>query len=614
MDSLEGILLSPPDRNQILGRAVWKPRYVVVGRRTVLYKDQPAQHLSQAASARASTSGPKSLARVPTEEYCISVFKSKDDLEPLQQWSINAIIDCQVQMLAHRKQGPVLPTLVLTLADRDRKRRSSRAAGLMSGKDCSSTSLWFRAAPEYPWPSIHDWARFITSRKGPVTPITPTSPDLANAATRQDTSDGFPQFEGYASRGDGRVLQHKASTATYSTGTRERPKTFSSASPSLRSKRSDISSPSTTSNYPIQHMGYPIPGQAISTNFPTDLPSPRTEYHGEFIEGWTSAQGRSSTVSSPIHGRDSISSQAVPSSIADSSSPPAPRETILDRAFQMRYIPGSENETPGEDKLSSLARFEALMREADEKRRRRETASQVQNQKLRSAFDRDDSSDSPGVGDDQDSDSDDANFVHEYHEPQSPSLIPPTTQRALDFITNRHEPFSPQSSHRLPFPKPIQSMRADSFPLRTRAPPPRPHTAHAKSRPNGVPRSNSTPQAVSAVSQFETPSAMGKTLNEPTRPSLEKRQSSSSTKRLSFTDFTKRLSSTSSLLLVQTNTSGGSNRVNGEPDAQPNISSRPSMNPRSAGAPPRERDRDSHDKKCGWRGSVGVVGTDGGFV
>jgi hypothetical protein len=55
-----------------------------------------------------------------------------------------------------------------------------------------------------------------------------------------------------------------------------------------------------------------------------------------------------------------------------SSSPPGPRETILDRAFQMRCIPGSDREVPGEEKLSSLARFDALMREADEKRKKRE--------------------------------------------------------------------------------------------------------------------------------------------------------------------------------------------------------------------------------------------------
>ncbi|KAM0204370.1 hypothetical protein ACHAPI_000123 [Fusarium lateritium] len=196
-------------------------------------------------------------------------------------------------------------------------------------------------------------------------------------------------------------------------------------------------------------MNFPIPGQHYTTVLPTDLPSPvntTSDYRGEFIEGWTSAQGRASTMSSPIRGRGSISSQPPHPSIAgiESSSPPGPRETILDRAFQMRCIPGSEKEVPGEEKLSSLARFEALMREADDKIKLREEAERAQQLAMRSAFE---ASESSSEDDDSDSDDSDEGAYGRVPDRRGPALIPPTTQRALQFIADRGDPapLSPSS-------------------------------------------------------------------------------------------------------------------------------------------------------------------------
>ncbi|KAM0411982.1 hypothetical protein ACHAPD_010205 [Fusarium lateritium] len=271
----------------------------------------------------------------------------------------------------------------------------------------------------------------------------------------RDTSEYFsrPSSGNRSGRSDLRSLQHKSSTTTQSTATtttttRERPLTISSESPSLRSKRSDVSSPS-SNNFPIQQMNFPIPGQHYTTVLPTDLPSPINttgDYQGEFIEGWTSAQGRSSTMSSPIRGRSSIGSQPPHPSIAtvESSSPPGPRETILDRAFQMRCIPGSEREVPGEENLSSLARFDALMREADDKIKQREKAERAQQMAMRSAFE---ASESSSDEDDSDSDDSDEDAYGGLPDRRGPALIPSTTQRALQFIADRGGPRTNSTPH-----------------------------------------------------------------------------------------------------------------------------------------------------------------------
>ncbi|KAM0435213.1 hypothetical protein ACHAPT_003303 [Fusarium lateritium] len=613
MENLEGMLMVPPDRGQILGRAVWKPRYVVVGKRNAGPGHPGSPSYSQLVSnSRNNSLGNKSLSKLPTEECCIFVYKHKDDTEPSQQWPINSITDCQVQQIAHRKQGPVLPTLVISIADKEKKRRSSRAAGLISsGKESSATTLWFRTPTDDHHLSLHEWARFILARKSPLSPESPMSPQFSNpfASRPRDTSDYFsrPTSGNQSGRADTRGLQHKSSSNTHSTTTRDRPLTFSSESPSLRSKRSDVSSPS-SSNYPIQQMNFPIPGQHYTTVLPTDLPSPVNtagDYQGEFIEGWTSAQGRSSTMSSPIRGRSSIGSQPPhPSTAAtDSSSPPGPRETILDRAFQMRCIPGSEREVPGEEKLSSLARFDALMREADEKRKQREEAERAQQMAMRSAFEASDSS-----SEEQDSDSDDLDedAYGGVPERRGPALIPPTTQRALQFITGRHEPPPPSPSGRPPVTR-------TQIP---QSPPMRPHTAHAKSRPNPSQRTNSTPQLTPGMANLEISTGTPTKISDDgmIRPNADKRLSTSSTatKRLSFTEFTKRLSSTSSLLVVQTNASGGSSRGSSEIDVQPSSLPRGTLNPRGTGPPPRDRDTDSG--RCRWRNSVGVIGKDGTFI
>ncbi|KAK1599412.1 uncharacterized protein LY79DRAFT_504838, partial [Colletotrichum navitas] len=612
METCEGLLLIPPDRGQILGRAIWKPRYVVVGPRNVQREALTNPTGPQTTGINRNGVPPKIQPKIPAnDDYYITIFKPKDDWEASYQYSVSSVVDCQVQMLAHRKQGPVLPTLVITINDKEKKRRSSRAAGLISSKESSATTLWFRTPPDDHHISLHDWARFILSRKLPMSPESPASPSFTNPFTQQRSRDVdyFPRPPS-GNPNSRTTLQHKNSVQTYSS--RDRPTTYSSDSPSLRSKASDVSSP-TSGNHPA-HMGFAMPDpNKYTTVLPSDIPSPvatMSDYQrSELIEGWTVAQGRSSTVSSPIRGRGSVSSGgAQPFPGADSSSPPNQRETILDRAFQLRCIPGSERETPGEEKLTSLARFDALMREADQKMRQQAKEAHAEKMAMLSAFDEDDDSseDETEEDDEDDDDEDHEEYAHEADaNGNRQTLIPPNAQRALEFLASRQDDaMSPRSAV-------MRSSPANfSVPLQA---PARPHTAHSKMRSSVTQRTTSQTQSM-GQERLDVPiSSSGKTSEDANfRASGGKRASGSSAKRLSFTEFTKRLSSTSSLLLVQTNTSGGSSRRSSEYDLSPSLAPKGALNARGVPPKPHDVEREEQERHYGWRNSVGFI--EGGLI
>ncbi|KAK0635742.1 hypothetical protein B0T17DRAFT_55099 [Bombardia bombarda] len=673
---MEGILCIPPERGTILGRAVWKPRYVVVGG---AQRDQQAQAqstLSRIQTSRSSTF--RGLLRASPDAIFLSIYKSKEDWEPIQQHAIGTITDCRVQMLSHRKQGPVLPTLVINVVpdpatDKLRKRRSSRTAGLTATKETAPTTMWFRPGDEEH--SLQDWARFIQQfiqpnvpDTGPISPLTPASPTFTNPFAPRSREPSDMQHRPSSGNPNLRPAFYSKNSGQ-TQASRERPMTYSE-SQSLRSKPSDLSSYASSMN--PSHMGF----QNYTTMYPADLPSPAAtigEYQGEFIEGWTSAQGRASTLGSPVRGRDSIGSQ-IPPPIQQSmepGSPLLPRESILDRAFQLRCIPGSEREVPGEEKLSSLARFDALMREADETRRRREAAearvlattrseamaaAAADHAALKSGWDLDDESDSDLDSGEPSFDERDENSESEGG-PESRFAIPPTTGRALGYIAGRQEavegPQQPSRarSHSARYPQGSQqealalSHSGSSHSMR-------PQTGYKnRNRPGFAQRTYSQPHlggmmaSLTSATRHTQPSSstiMEVPANSTERSSedgapaaetaqaaprlhrslTESRVSTSSTKRLSFTEFTKRLSSTSSLLLVQSNASGSSTRgTNSDNDAQHHHH----LNPR---APPSQqqqqslpqpgggdRDQEYWEKRCGWRGSVGVFGSaEGGFL
>lgn len=592
---------------------------------------------------------------------------AQDDREPISQYAANTIAQCQVQMVAHRKQGPVLPTLIITIApdpatDKLRKRRSSRAAGLVaSSKESGPLTLWFRAEEiNREGQSLHDWARAIQATIQPnmpeITPMSPMSPasnSFNSPFAQRQPRDASEFYQNRPPSAPKSTLQHKSSTATGSS--RERPLTFSDT-PSLRSRRSDISSLAGI-NVP------PLAPHTYASVMPSDLPSPATTaggHYGGFIEGWTTAQGRSSTLSSPVRNvRDSMGSMPPfsPPATIESGSPPAPRETILDRAFQLHCIPGSDQQVPGEEKLSSLARFEALMQQADEQRKDRSQRPQtmirrpasppasppnsLQQPGLRSAWDLDDSSDDDSQGSDSDSTHGDSGYGREEDVEEDQASMRAQSRRTLGYVSGRRTPQSQSPRGTMGPRSPIAFNPETLMALNSGS-----NLGRGSSnRPVYAQRSYSQTQITGlsglnlSVSQQPLDVSPGRSSVTSRRTSIQesvgglnpaaalyrtstiaegqKRQSvaSNSSKRLSFTEFTRRLSSTGSLLL------NGS--PSGETEAQPAGASRSAMQPR--GPPPllnspkteRERaaDRNAHDQMCSsWRNGVTVLGGEGGFL
>ncbi|KAI2643604.1 hypothetical protein GGS21DRAFT_497219 [Xylaria nigripes] len=583
---MEGVLLIP-ERGTLLGRPVSKPRYVVVGPLPLQKEGCQSnvsftQVLSTARIRDAGGKSSKSQQKAPVEGNYFSVYKSKEDTEPIIQHAVSLITDCQVQQIAHRKQSSPVPTLTIQVspdpaADKLRKRRSSRTGGLMTSRDAGPTTLWFLPAEESKY-GLNEWARYIQNliQRPQSLPTSPTSTAssgfMSQFPSKQDAEE--QQLQQSGTKGKLRSKFQSKSSIKSVPQSRDQNSAYASGPPSLRSHRSNLSSKASSMA--------PAAMSFVQHHTP-DLPSPTYTFDEQpehFIEGWTTAQGRSSGLNSPIRGRGSVGSSNEPSQSNADSSPPAQRETILDRAFQMHYIPGSDREVAGEENLTSLARFEALMREVDS--RRQSTRDLVPPQgSLQSAWENDnDEEDSRrAMGSEEDEDSDNYAFDKDTdHDDMGSSTI-----RALHFITSRHS--STFSDYGM----------SDT----------RPQTANTRRRPTAK-RTNSQPYIpTTQLSGLQSPPLP--THSEIIRRSHEKRRSVCDVRNLSFNEFTQRLSGTSSLLLAQSNVSGGSNRGSGDYDTQ--------HTPRGSVSPPvTSQPSSDRDERCRWRGSIGVLGNEGGFL
>jgi hypothetical protein len=517
--------------------------------------------------------------------------------------------------MPYRKQSPSLPTLLLelkpdSLSEKQRKRRSSRAGGLSSAKDPFPNILLFRSVPEERF-SIFDWQINLKPllepgvdaiEEAPLSPPTQTFPTFSNPFSSRE-SRGPPTAPNKAEnqfRASGQAPNPLAQVLP----PRDRPSALISPSPSLRSRRSDLSSQASSLHPPLGlTSAHP---QSYST-LPADLPSPASTtagYDTPFIEGWTSAQGRSSALSSYTKRSNSIASAAAPAALIGST-PPAPRETILDRAFQMRYIPGSERlQNKDEEKISSIARFEALMREVDERKQARAVANQTL--KETQGWELDEESEESDNGEMAGEEDENVALAMSDDEIEMPT----PAQRALDYISGRgtHIPpgrsLSPEArTPPIPF---LNSQAMSAF----HGQPFQGVSSRTGSQPS--PNKSKRPSSLAIPSRSISTTAIPTTkdhgnnnLRAGGSDVNEKRRSSTSVKRLSFQEFTKRLSSTSSLLLVQTNaSSSGSRRTSSEYGVD---EERPVPGLRGGAIT-------SSDKRCGWRGSVGVRGTEGGFM
>lgn len=542
-------------------------------------------------------------------------------------------------MVAHRKQGPVLPTLIITITpdpatEKLRKRRSSRAATLVSNKDNGPTTLWFRTEGDSS--RLYEWARSIQavvqpafpdnlpmSPMSPVSPMTPGSPSFQNPFVPFAPRDGY-DFSSFSSTRPPSApkvtLHHKASSSLHAH--RERPLTIS-GTPSLRSRRSDLSSL-------ISSNANTATTQSYASTHPLEFCTP-SESDAELF-GWTSAQGRSSVLHSPAQTvRDSVDSDLPlsPAAMLDTGSPPGPRETILDRAFQLKYIPGSDQTVPGEEKLSSLARFEALMKQVDEKRQTRvrpiRPMSVREQLELKSAWDMDESDE-----EDSESDSDDAEQQSraDQNTADDTNSIRPVSRRTAAFPANPRTPTqSPRGTAgpRSPIalnPETLAALSAEASPDRPRLA----HRMHSTmgSLSLGVQQVSleASPGKSSTVSS-ET-SAYGETIGlNPsaayrTSTILEGQQrhstaSSNGGKRLSFTEFTRRLSSTGSMLLTQQSGTPPGDAADSQTQSRRSSVLQPRTAP-SGLSSPRSEITDRSEKCKGLRNSVGMLGNEGGFL
>ena len=303
-------------------------------------------------------------------------------------------------------------------------------------------------------------------------------------------------------------------------------------------------------------------------------------------------------------------------------SPPGPRETILDRAFQMRYIPGSER--IDDEKISSIARFEALMREADERKHQKSTGS-ARDGPQNSSWDLyEEGEESSGEVDDEEEED-------ELDMSDQEIKIPTQAQRALEYISGRGTPL-PTSRPLSPAPRspPIPFLNSQAMSAFHGHSSPPTNSGRIGTTTSTTTQSQARHNSLALPSRSTSTSAIPKLKDASSSSSAtgnsnvkEKRRSSTSVKRLSFTEFAKRLSSTSSLLLVQSNTNAssssgreGSRRGSSEYGADGEERGlRASVNLRGgATGGGMGSERDTRDKRCGWRGSVGVFGGEGGFL
>lgn len=575
------------------------------------------------------------------EGLFISVYKAKVRTQPtfharivsndvqgerelIAHHNLAAFKSCEIRALMHRKGGHTLPTLMLefkpeSLSDKARKRRSSRTSGLTT-KDPWTNILLFRSVADDRY-NIHDWLAMLRPQ---LTPESPADSMIMPEPQFHQFSNPFASREISVRRSDIQSRATERNPNSYPHAPRDRPSAIISPSPSLRSRRSDLSSQA-SSQHP---MGFTnAHAQIYTATLPPDLPSPAsTSYETQFIEGWTSAQGRSSALSSHTRGSNSIASAAPPSINQFASTPPGPRETILDRAFQMKCIPGSERiSEDDEDQLTSLARFEALMREVDEKKFDKNSPKSNGQSKDVSEWNLDDDS-----GDDSDSgepgiDNESSDEVDglEFSDDED-VRVPPQTQSSMEYTSGRRTPIPgrrPLSPAPSTPPMPYLNTQATSAfhgSRRTQSPlglrprtgtNPTPTSNHfsdnhfqrflpTRSQSSANVAGNASSKV---ISRPELPHR-AETLSADTNLSRENRKSRDSVKRLSFQEFTQRLSSTSSLLLVQTNVSNGgtsgrtSFEVGGNPEQKQG--ERPEMKART----------------CSWRGSVGAFGGEGGFL
>ncbi|KAI9802028.1 MAG: hypothetical protein M1825_003084 [Sarcosagium campestre] len=453
---MEGTLTVPPERNSFLGKSLWKTRHVVLGPNPRSPRPAQSRHSSSNRMHPALKTlkiSPRNVSRdnvdqSDPEALWLSIYKQKGDREPLSSFAVSSIKTSRIEEFSYRKAAAAQSTLNVTLEpDNSSSNRLSRRASQCSAASSSRSrlsSLLFRNSPD----SVHTIFDWQTVLEELMMEKPKTSPF--------DTSFSFMESSGRPSTSTTRPILPQSQGSYISATSSQHDSAVLSPSISIRSSHTGLTSPTSISpNKPLQTF----------------------EAH-----------------SSPLTESFPASSRHRPDSSVASSSPAVPRETILDRAFKMKYIPDptsagrqSIDATP-DAPLNSIARFEALMRDMD----------------AHAA----------------------PNGAVEAQPPTSHQLpVPIQAQRALDFISNGHTAPPPPSR---PRKRPTAS-RPTSLAL--------PSTRNSIITDSSHPPESPVDRRRSSISI-----APGNPLSSP--------YGNKHATRISFTDFTKRLSESSSTILM----------------------------------------------------------------
>ncbi|RPB07243.1 hypothetical protein P167DRAFT_579445 [Morchella conica CCBAS932] len=370
---IEGWLQIPPERN-LIGRAAWKIRYVKFGShspttptsaRSAISPTRPTTatgvvgpggtgavsgnglKLSQTPSDRSPQSVGSMLNEMDVAQLPISltVYKQKNDTEPIIRYPITSIASCYIGDVAsrHKKKSVVLPTLVVNLrpeiqlsSSKSFRRRSHDVPGQREGakrEGAAKEILLFRPGPDNVV-AIEKWAKEIQAH------LIPSSSDSnANQATDPAFRERFSD------------LNLETPTTSSSMFFMNGEPNTALLSPSLRSRTSNLSSIESDDK-----------GSLMSSSA-SDMPSPNADE--EFPR--SSAEGRP-----PLHlatklrhsiGAGDSSGIKEEISIQTPIALPPRRETILDRFFST--APPSPALTSEQAPMNSIARFEALIRDIE---------------------------------------------------------------------------------------------------------------------------------------------------------------------------------------------------------------------------------------------------------
>ncbi|KAK6541657.1 hypothetical protein TWF694_007450 [Orbilia ellipsospora] len=347
---MEGILSVPPERN-LLSRGNWKNRYVVLGPRKIISSNTPASAPRKMSAVGVmsdedlgvvedvfATQSDDDFQSIYGPDMRLSIYRQRLDPEPIVSYPLECITSCYVGDIAHRKAfssmskttyNPLCPTLVVNVqvdpsyTTYRRKGTESPNASVtqLYDPDDGKITLFFRSGPK-DIPPLSIWCREIQSYL------------RTQSQSRRASSVTF---------GGDRIRRQSA----YRVGPYDHQiaedewEDEHSSHPMISTTRSSEESAESRSS----GRGGPRPFSTLTMH--------------EF------GRGASSSNQSPIDPHDmspSMGSDYMAQFASMSNSPR--RETILDRAFSMNYIPSSPT-APDPNYLStpplnSVARFEAV--------------------------------------------------------------------------------------------------------------------------------------------------------------------------------------------------------------------------------------------------------------